>query len=59
VATELRNRWEWPDRLLLAGTAPAAHRGATETHEVLVAVSLSDGAARAWNLTRERDALAP
>jgi len=44
---------------VLAGTAPAAHRGATETHEVLLAVSLSDGAVRAWNLTRERDALAP
>ena len=56
---ELRNRWEWPHRLLLAGTVPVAHRGATETHEVLVAVSLSDGAVRAWNLTRERDALAP
>jgi len=34
-------------------------RGVTGAHDLLAAVSLSDGAVRAWSLTRERDALAP
>jgi hypothetical protein len=52
--TELKNRWEWPDRLLMLGTAELVQGGITEWHDFVVAVNLGDGRARIWNVNLER-----
>lgn len=52
--TEIRNRWEWPDRLLLTGAVQVAERGVTRWQDMIVAVNLRDGRLQAWNVTLER-----
>lgn len=52
--TELQNRWEWPERLLLMGAVQLVESGITRWQDVLVVVSLHDGRLQSWNVTRER-----
>lgn len=54
--SELENRWEWPERLLLVGSQQITEKGVTRTHELIAAVDLSTGAVAGWNVTLERDA---
>jgi hypothetical protein len=53
--SELSNRWEWPQRLLLFGDVQLVNKGVTERQELIAAVDLRDGTVRRWNLTLERD----
>ena len=41
--TELINRWEWPDRLLLVGKEEIGVPGASRQREHLVVIHLADG----------------
>lgn len=53
---QLANRFEFPDRLLLYGDHQLTERGVTGRQDFLMAIQLSDGALRAWNVTLEREA---
>ena len=57
--TELKNRWEWPDRLLMVGTAELLRGGVTAWEDFIVALDLAAGRVRTWNVTLERDAGRP
>ncbi len=54
--SELENRWEWADRLLLVGSQQITAKGVTRTHDLITTVDLRDGAVSGWNVTLERDA---
>ncbi len=41
--TELRNRWEWPDQLLMVGAVDLGQPGSSRVIERLVVVNLKDG----------------
>ncbi len=51
---ELRNRFEFPDRLLMCGAVELTKEGVTGWQEFVIATQLSDGATQAWNVTLER-----
>ena len=53
---QLANRFEFPDRLLLYGDHQLTERGVTGRQDFLMAIQLSDGALREWNVTLEREA---
>ncbi len=52
--TELNNRWEWLDRLLLLGSEQTGEPGRTYSQEIVVAVNPQDGKIGTWNVHRER-----
>ena len=51
---ELRNRYESPGHLLLYGIVQQTEKGVTGTSEHLIALNLSDGKTRSWNVPAER-----
>jgi hypothetical protein len=53
---ELRNRFEFPDRLLLAGTVQITKNGATDWQDFIASIALADGRMQAWNVTLEKAA---
>lgn len=53
---QLGNRFEFPDHLLLYGDCQFTERGVTGRQDFLMALQLSDGSLRAWNVTLEREA---
>ena len=52
----LGNRFEFPDRLLMYGDCGITEKGVTGTQDFLMALELSNGSLRAWNVTLERAA---
>ena len=53
--TELRNRWQLSDRLVLFGSHPDPQADDFMHQETLAVLGLQDGVVRAWNLTLGRD----
>lgn len=53
---QLTNRFEFPDRLLLYGECQVTEKGVTGRHDFIIAIQLSDGSLRAWNVTLESEA---
>jgi hypothetical protein len=53
--TELRNRWQLADRLVLFGAHPAPEADDSTQQETLAVLALPDGVVRAWNLTLGRE----
>jgi hypothetical protein len=53
---ELKNRFEFPDRLLLAGAVQITKNGATDWQDFIASVALADGRMQAWNVTLEKEA---
>ncbi len=51
---ELRNRFEFPDRLLMYGQLQLVKKGVHGTQECLASLDLHDGGVKAWNVTLDR-----
>ena len=51
---DLRNRFEFPDRLLMYGLVQVTEKGVTGSQESIAALDLRDGRTRAWNVTLDR-----
>lgn len=57
--TELHNRWQWPDRLLMFGHIETGVPGRSRWQEQLAVVDLATGQVRGWNLTLDQALLKP
>ena len=51
---DLRNRFEFSDRLLMYGLVQVTEKGVTGSQESIAALDLRDGRTRAWNVTLDR-----
>ena len=52
--TDLRNRIEFPDRLLMYGLVQVTEKGVTGSQECIAALDLRDGRTQVWNVTLDR-----
>ena len=51
---DLRNRFEFPDRLLMYGIVQLTEKGVTGSQECIAVLDLRDGRTQAWNVTLDR-----
>jgi hypothetical protein len=51
---DLRNRFEFPDRLLMYGLVQVTEKGVTGSQECIASLDLRDGRTQAWNVTLDR-----
>ena len=57
--SDLRNRFEFPDRLLMYGLVQVTAKGVTGAQESIAALDLRDGRTQAWNVTLDRSIPGP
>jgi hypothetical protein len=51
---DLRNRFEFPDRLLMYGLVQVTEKGVAGSQECIVSLDLRDGRTQAWNVSLDR-----